>query len=84
MQAEIAYDQNGVAKAGMGVDAADLNGDGWPDLVMTAFEGEYHSLFLNRGTLPFEDWTTQSGLARFTGDYVGGEHIFLTMTTTAM
>src|SRR5215469_14936566 len=40
MEADVAYDQNGLAKAGMGVDAADVNGDGWPDFVMTAFEHE--------------------------------------------
>ncbi len=75
MEAEVAYDPNGVAKAGMGIDAADINGDGWPDFVMTAFDGEYHSLFVNRGGFPFDDWTIQSGLAHMTAHYVGwGTH----------
>jgi hypothetical protein len=75
MEAEVAYDLNGVAKAGMGIDAADINGDGWPDFVMTAFDGEYHSLFLNRGKFPFDDWTIPSGLAHLTVHYVGwGAH----------
>ena len=75
MEAEVAYDPNGVAKAGMGIDAADVNGDGWPDFVMTAFDAEYHSLFLNRGSFPFADWTVQSGLAHLTVHYVGwGTH----------
>jgi len=66
MEAEVAYDPNGVAKAGMGIDAADINGDGRPDFVMTAFDGEYHSLFINPGTFPFEDSTIQSGSPRLT------------------
>lgn len=75
MEAEVAYDPNGVAKAGMGIDAADINGDGWPDFVMTAFDGEYHSLFVNHGGFPFDDWTIQSGLAHMTVHYVGwGTH----------
>jgi hypothetical protein len=75
MEAEVAYDPNGVAKAGMGIDAADVNGEGWPDFVMTAFDGEYHSLFINPGTFPFEDRTTRSGLALLTMQYVGwGTH----------
>ena len=40
-----------------------------------AFDAEYHSLFRNRGTFPFEDATVQSGLARITRRYVGwGAH----------
>jgi hypothetical protein len=75
MEAEVAYDPNGLAKAGMGIDAADVNGDGRPDFVMTAFDAEYHSLFINPGTFPFEDSTIQSGLARLTMQYVGwGAH----------
>jgi len=38
----LSWVENGVAKAGMGVDAADVNGHGWPDFVMTAFDSEYH------------------------------------------
>jgi hypothetical protein len=77
MEAEVAYDANGAAKAGMGVDAADIDGDGWPDFAMTAFDGEYHSLFLNRGKFPFEDWTIPSGLAHVTAHYVGWGTKFL-------
>lgn len=75
MEAEVAYDPNGLAKAGMGIDAADVNGDGRPDFVMTAFDAEYHSLFINPGAFPFEDSTIQSGLAHLTMQYVGwGTH----------
>jgi enediyne biosynthesis protein E4 len=71
LEAEIAFDSNGNARAGMGVDAADLNGDGRPDLVVTNFNFEFHSLFLNRGKFPLEDWTLASHLAGATRPNVG-------------
>lgn len=71
LDAEIAYDENGNAKSGMGVDAGDVNGDGRPDFVVTNFNDEYHSLFLNTGSMPWRDWTTRSELARFTRADVG-------------
>ena len=75
LDAEIAYDRNGNARAGMGVDAGDVNGDGRPDVVVTNFNFEFHSLFLNRGGSPFEDWTRDSHLAGVTRSDVGwGAH----------
>jgi hypothetical protein len=55
VNAEIAYDSNGNAKAGMGVDASDINGDGRPDFVVANFSFEYPSLFLSRPGLLFEE-----------------------------
>ncbi len=76
LEAEVAYDPDGNAKAGMGVDAGDVNQDGWPDFVVTNFNDEYHSLLLsNHGTLPYDDWTAPSHLAAFTRKFVGwGTH----------
>src|SRR6185369_7146354 len=75
LEAEIAYDRNGNARAGMGVDAADVDGDGLPDVVITNFNFEFHSLFLNRAEFPFEDATRASGLAGPTRPNVGwGAH----------
>jgi hypothetical protein len=75
MDAEVAYDPSGVAKAGMGIDVADVNGDGWPSFVMTAFDSEYHSLFINTGAFPFDDATLSSRLGRLTMQDVGwGTH----------
>jgi hypothetical protein len=54
-EAEIAYDSNGNAKAGMGVDAGDINSDGRPDFVVTNFSFEYPSLFLSRTGLLFDE-----------------------------
>jgi hypothetical protein len=71
LDAEVAFDANGNAKAGMGVDAGDVNGDGRPDFVVTNFSFEFHSLFLNRSGFPFEDWTRPSHLAALTRANVG-------------
>jgi hypothetical protein len=71
LEAEIAFDSNGNAKAGMGVDVGDADGDGRPDVVVTNFNFEFHSLFLNRGKLPYEDWTRTSRLAGVTRSDVG-------------
>lgn len=70
-EAEISFDENGVAKAGMGVDAGDVLGNGHPGFVVTNFNDEYHSLFISRGKYPFEDWTIRSHLAALTKPYVG-------------
>jgi hypothetical protein len=46
----------------MGVDADDLDGDGRPDLFVTAFSRETNSLFRNEGRGMFLDVTRGSGL----------------------
>ena len=75
LDAELAFDGNGNAKAGMGVDVGDVNADGRPDLMVTNFDFEFDSLFLNKGSFPFEDRTRASQLARFTRSDVGwGTH----------
>ena len=75
LDAELAFSPDGIARAGMGVDAGDVNADGKPDFVVTNFHSENHALYLNTGAFPFEEWTTQSGLAGFTKSYVGwGTH----------
>jgi len=66
---------DGNARAGMGVDAGDVAGNGWPAFVITNFNDEHHALFVNSGRFPFEERTVQSGLARFTRSFVGwGTH----------
>ena len=72
VEKEIAYNAEGVARSGMGVDAADLNGDGLPDFVVTNFDHESHALYLSdaKGG-PYRDASAASGLSRFTQPYVG-------------
>ncbi len=71
LDAEVAYSSEGKARAGMGVDAGDINGDGWPDFVVTNFNDELHALFVHTGQLLFEDRSRESGLAASTRHYVG-------------
>ncbi len=75
LRAEVALNMEGAARAGMGVDAGDVTGDGWPSLVVTNFNDEYHALFVNPGRFPFEERTVQSGLGHLTQFFVGwGAH----------
>ena len=55
----------------MGVDAADLNGDGRPDFFVTNFHDEYHALYLSTPELLYREWTRPSGLAGLTRPFVG-------------
>jgi enediyne biosynthesis protein E4 len=71
VSAEVAYNAHGVAKAGMGVDAGDINGDGRPDFAVTNFNDEYFSLFVSGPSLLFDDRTIASRLAEYTKSYVG-------------
>lgn len=56
------FDMNGKAMAGMGTEIADYDGDGLPDIFLTAFSREYNTLFRNVGKLGFEDVTLKAGL----------------------
>jgi hypothetical protein len=71
LRAEVALNMDGNARAGMGVDAGDVAGNGWPAFVITNFNDEHHALFVNSGRFPFEERTVQSGLGRFTRNFVG-------------
>jgi len=77
LDAEVAYDANGNAKAGMGVDAGDVNGDGVPDLVITNFNDQYHSLLFGSATFPYQDGTVASHLAQVSKADVGWGTKFL-------
>ena len=53
------YDENGKTFAGMGVDAADFNNDGWPDAFITTLSNETYPLFQNSKDDTFS-WATNS------------------------
>ena len=50
-----AYSADGVAQAGMGVDAGDYNGDGFLDIFVTNFSYETNTLYRNNGDGTFTD-----------------------------
>jgi hypothetical protein len=66
IEAGVAYSADGKAQAGMGVSAADYDGDGRLDIVKTNFAGDTSSLYRNLGNHMFEDQTFQAGLGKNT------------------
>ncbi len=53
--AGVALDEYGNARAGMGVDAADYDGDGRQDLFVANLSHEFYALLHNQGDLNFND-----------------------------
>ena len=69
--AGVGYNEDGNAFAGMGVDFADYNNDGLPDLVVTDLASQQYMLFRNMGDGTFSDETNASGLGRASRSYTG-------------
>jgi enediyne biosynthesis protein E4 len=69
--AGVGYNEDGNAFAGMGVDFADYNNDGLPDLVVTDLASQQYMLFRNMGDDTFSDETNPSGLGRASRSYTG-------------
>ncbi len=59
-----AFDRSGAAEAGMGVELADLDGDGRQDLVVTNFALETNAFYRNAGGGVFLDRRFPAGLAQ--------------------
>src|SRR6185436_13423917 len=51
----VAYSDSGSPRSGMGVDAADYDGDGWQDLFVANIDQELFSLYQNQKDLTFVD-----------------------------
>ncbi len=69
-----AFDENGVALSGMGVSAADYNGDGWLDIVRTNFSEQVTTVYRNNGDGTFQDASIAAGMGvnrKFLGFGVG-------------
>lgn len=64
--AGVAYDIDGQARSGMGVDAADLNEDGWQDLFVANVDNEMSALYLNNRGETFLDGAVGAELGRDT------------------
>ncbi len=62
IEAGVGYTEDGAAEAGMGVDAADYDRDGWLDLFVTHLDHQLHRLFRNNRNETFQDATVPAGL----------------------
>lgn len=71
MSAGVAFSETGVARAGMGVDAADYDGSGRASLIIGNFSNEMMALYHNEGTGLFIDEAPTSTI---------GQNTLLTLT----
>ena len=66
LEAEVGFSANGTPRSGMGVDAADINGDGKQDLFVANVDQEMFSLYRNEGNEFFSDVAAPNGVAQAT------------------
>src|SRR5215471_334653 len=66
LMSEVGYSANGTPRSGMGVDAADINGDGRQDLFVANVDQEMFSLYRNDGNEVFSDVAATNGVAQAT------------------
>jgi hypothetical protein len=66
LEAEVGFSVNGTPRSGMGVDAADFNGDGKQDLFVSNVDQEMFSLYRNDGNEFFSDVAAANGVAQAT------------------
>jgi len=62
LAAGVAVDEDGRARAGMGVDFGDYDNDGWLDVAIGNFFGEPSSLYRNRHDGTFDETTWSAGV----------------------
>ena len=66
LAAEVGFSDNGQARSGMGVDAADFNMDGWQDLFVANVDQEMFSLYQNNKNETFTDVARRHSVAQAT------------------
>jgi hypothetical protein len=71
LQSGVAYSEEGVAKAGMGVAVGDYNNDGADDVLVLNLMREGASLFQNDGHGSFTDVSLKTGIHALTFPYTG-------------
>jgi len=62
LESEVAVNSAGQTFAGMGVDFADYENDGWPDIVVTDLANQRYPLYHNHRDGTFDDVTGSSGI----------------------
>src|SRR5438128_5278971 len=63
---QVAVDVDGRTYAGMGVDFADYNNDGWPDIVVTDLANQRYALYQNNGDGSFTYTSQTLGIGQIT------------------
>jgi hypothetical protein len=66
LPAEVGFSENGQARSGMGVDAGDIDGDGWDELFVANVDQEMFSLYRNNRNETFSDLAHKHGVAQAT------------------
>lgn len=64
LEAGVAYGDDGIPQAGMGLAVSDYNGDGFDDILVTNLTGEGATLYRNTGGGLFEDVSAASGVRK--------------------
>jgi hypothetical protein len=62
VQAGLAFDRDGKARAGMGVDVADVDGSGRPTFAITNFDNEMIGFYRPAGSTAYEDVAMRAGI----------------------
>jgi enediyne biosynthesis protein E4 len=71
LASQVAVDIDGRTFAGMGVDFADYNNDGLPDIVVTDLANQRYALYQNAGDGSFTYATSATGLGQMTVSHSG-------------
>jgi enediyne biosynthesis protein E4 len=71
LAAGVAVDQDGRTYAGMGLDFADYNNDGWPDIVVTDLANQRYALYQNNGDGSFTYASQNLGVGQITLPHSG-------------
>ncbi|PYY12342.1 MAG: hypothetical protein DMG69_01505 [Acidobacteria bacterium] len=69
--AGVAYSMDGREQAGMGVDSADYDHDGWPDVIKTNFSDDANNLYHNDRNGEFTDMGGPAGLGPVSIPFLG-------------
>ena len=70
-EAGVAYSADGLEQAGMGIDSADYDRDGWPDIVKTNFSDDDNNLYHNDHNGEFTDLAGATGFGPISNPYLG-------------
>ena len=66
LESEVAVNADGQTYAGMGVDFADYDNDGWPDIVVTDLANQKYASYRNQGDGAFDYASIQNGIGAIT------------------